>query len=304
MNPLVTIRTITYNHAPYIRRCIEGVLMQKTSFPIEYIIGEDCSTDATREIVTEYAQKYPDVICMITSGHNVGAKENARRTRLVSSGKYVAICEGDDYWTDPLKLQKQVNFLEVHPECPMCFHDALSLWEGKLRPPDYFCPNDLPEMVTIADVITRPWFIPTASILARSYVLNTIPEWTRDVGCGDFLLQLWCAHHGDLGYINDVMSVYRRHMGGLTMTIGQDADRVFPGQIHVYREFDRETDYRYTGLLKRAIRRAENDRRFTKSRLKWGVLSFLLHPEQALTRSKRFVVLVSLMYKATRRYTR
>ncbi len=307
MDPTVSACCITFNHERFIRKALDGFLMQITDFPFEVIVHDDASTDRTADIIREYEQQYPRVIRPIYQTENQYSKGTTISAKYVwplARGKYIALCEGDDYWTDPLKLQKQVNFLESHPESPMCFHDALSLWEGKLRPPEYFCPNDLPEMVTIADVITRPWFVPTASILARSCVLKAIPEWSRHVWCGDLLMHLWCAHHGDLGYISDVMSVYRRHLGGLTMTIAQDADRVFPAEIFVYREFDRETDYRYTGLLKRAIRRAENDRRFTKSRIKWGVLSFLLHPEQALTRSKRFVVLVSLMYKATRRYTR
>jgi len=114
-DPLVTVFTVTYQHAHYIRDCIEGVLMQKTTFPVEYVIGEDCSTDGTREIVLEYAKKYPDKIRVVTADRNVGLKANAERCRKALRGKYAALCEGDDYWTDPLKLQKQVEFLEANP---------------------------------------------------------------------------------------------------------------------------------------------------------------------------------------------
>lgn len=121
--PLVTVWTSTYQHAPYIRECIEGILMQKTTFPVEYIIGEDFSTDGTREIVFEYAQKNPKKIRVFTADYNVGSKANATRCKRSSRGKYMAICEGDDCWIDPLKLQKQVDFLEANPDHGMVHTD-------------------------------------------------------------------------------------------------------------------------------------------------------------------------------------
>lgn len=108
--PFVSVKTITYNHEKFIAQCIEGIMMQKTNFAFEYIIGEDCSTDSTMEIVQEYARRYPDVIRIITAEKNVGAVENDNRTDRACRGKYVAFCEGDDFWTDPYKLQKQVDF--------------------------------------------------------------------------------------------------------------------------------------------------------------------------------------------------
>src|SRR5574344_2319007 len=116
MTPLLSIVTITYNHEPFIAKTIEGVLMQQVKFPIELIIAEDCSTDGTRAICQQYAEQYPDLIRLITSESNVGAIANERRAMLAARGKYIAFCEGDDYWTDPLKLQKQVDFLESHPD--------------------------------------------------------------------------------------------------------------------------------------------------------------------------------------------
>jgi glycosyltransferase involved in cell wall biosynthesis len=122
--PLVSVKMITYNHAPYIAQAIEGVLMQKTNFPFDLVIGEDCSTDGTREIVFEYQKKYPDIIRVITSEHNVGGKKNGYRTTKACRGKYVAFCEGDDYWHHPEKLQKQVDYMESHPGCGMVFADS------------------------------------------------------------------------------------------------------------------------------------------------------------------------------------
>ncbi len=114
--PLVSIKMTTYNHASQIAQAIEGVLQQETNFPFELVIGEDCSTDGTRDIVLEYQKKHPDIIRVITSNRNVGAKKNGFRIEKACRGKYVAFCEGDDYWYHMQKLQKQVDYLESHPE--------------------------------------------------------------------------------------------------------------------------------------------------------------------------------------------
>ena len=119
---LLSVVTITYNHEKFITKTIEGVLMQQVNFPIELILAEDCSTDNTRAICRRYAEQYPELIRLITSESNVGAIANEQRAMLAARGKYVAFCEGDDYWTDPLKLQKQVGFLESHPDYSVTFH--------------------------------------------------------------------------------------------------------------------------------------------------------------------------------------
>lgn len=122
MKPLVSIVCITYNHEPYLRQALEGFLMQKVNFPLEIILAEDCSTDGTRKICEEYVAKYPALIHYIYRDHNVGYNENEYEAMCAAKGKYVAYCEGDDYWTDSHKLQKQVDFLENHPEYTVCWH--------------------------------------------------------------------------------------------------------------------------------------------------------------------------------------
>jgi glycosyltransferase involved in cell wall biosynthesis len=114
--PLISVNMITYNHAPYIAQAIEGVLQQETNFPFELVIGEDCSTDGTREIVFDYQKKHPDVIRVIAWDKNVGASKNSIQSQKACRGKYIAFCEGDDYWHHPKKLQKQIEFLETHPD--------------------------------------------------------------------------------------------------------------------------------------------------------------------------------------------
>lgn len=132
--PLVSVCMITYNHEPYIRKSIDCVLAQETKFPFELVIGEDCSTDGTREIVFDYQKKYPDIIRVVNSNKNVGAHNNNIRTRKACRGKYMAFCEGDDYWHHPRKLQKQVDYLESHPECGLVFSVShrLHVETGKL----------------------------------------------------------------------------------------------------------------------------------------------------------------------------
>ncbi|HME41680.1 MAG TPA: glycosyltransferase [Syntrophorhabdales bacterium] len=119
--PLVSILMLTYNHAPFIAQAIEGVLQQQTNFPFQLIIGEDCSTDGTREIVFEYQEEHSDIIRVVTSDRNVGVTENLCRTGKACRGKYVAFCEGDDYWHHPHKLQKQMDYMESHPGCGMVY---------------------------------------------------------------------------------------------------------------------------------------------------------------------------------------
>ena len=124
--PLVSICCVTYNHAPFIRKCLDGFLMQKRDFPIEILIHDDCSTDGTTEIIKEYAAQYPDLIFPLYEEENQYSRGGAGKMDLYNynraRGKYVAYCEGDDYWTDPLKLQKQVDFMEAHPDYSICFH--------------------------------------------------------------------------------------------------------------------------------------------------------------------------------------
>ena len=121
-NPVVSIVCITYNHEPYLRQALDGFLMQQTTFPVEIVLAEDCSTDGTRAICEEYVAKYPDKIKYIYREHNVGYNENEYEAMCAAEGKYIAYCEGDDYWTDTQKLQKQVDFLEAHPDYSVCWH--------------------------------------------------------------------------------------------------------------------------------------------------------------------------------------
>ncbi len=200
--PLVSVKMITYNHAPYIAQAIEGVLQQETSFPFELIIGEDCSTDGTREIVFEYQKKYPDMIRVITSDHNVGATKNSCRTERACRGKYIAYCEGDDYWHHPLKLQKQVDFLEHHPDIGLVFSDyhLHVVSKGKLiknyrkrRRRDVKIPKDKTKVLIGILRCKNPPL--TCTVCAKKDLIDNIKVNDRKLHCSDYFLmgdtQLW-----------------------------------------------------------------------------------------------------------------
>ena len=130
--PLVSICCLVYNHEPYLRECFDGFMMQKTNFDFEVLVHDDASTDNSASIIREYETKYPDIfkpIYQTENQYSKGVKVSATFNFPRTKGKYIAMCEGDDYWTDPLKLQKQVDFLETHPDYAMCSHNFLYYFE-------------------------------------------------------------------------------------------------------------------------------------------------------------------------------
>lgn len=278
LQPLVSVKVATYNHEPYIAQCLAGIMAQRTSFPFEVIVGEDCSTDSTRQIVQEYVDRYPEVIRLVTSETNVGPCKNITRIRQACRGQYEALCEGDDYWIHPDKLQRQVDYLEANPDTVLCFHDALCLTEDKSTPPIYYCPRGLSPTPSLAEVIQLPSFIPTASILARRSFLESLPEWRRELLCGDLVVRLYGAYNSRIRYLDEVMAVYRLHPGGLNARANRR--RVVADAIIAYQKFDEATDYQHTALLRRRIH-------FEQQYMKWGSLYYLTHPWQALKRVRR-----------------
>ncbi len=216
--PLVSVKMITYNHAPYIAQAIEGVIRQKTDFPFELVIGEDCSTDGTGEIVLEYQKKYPDVIRVITSAHNVGMNENGYRVMKACGGKYIAFCEGDDYWHSPDKLQKQADFLEDHQECGLVYSN-FDVYQvtSKKRISDFiqYCKWETPETPGIVDfVLGRTYAIRTCTVMVRGNLYEQIIESDRYLHqSGAFLrgdTQLWAeiSTMSRLHYIPESLATY------------------------------------------------------------------------------------------------
>lgn len=188
---LVSIHCLVYNHEPYIRDCLEGFVMQKTNFPFEAIVHDDASTDKSADIIREYAEKYPHIIKPIYQTENQYSQKNGaigRAVNAITRGKYIALCEGDDYWTDPLKLQKQVDFLESHPDYSMSCTDAVVLSpEGELQWPRYQDSQDIPIIDTI---LNGGLWIHTCSMLYRKYLKKDYPEFAAKCHVGDLSILL------------------------------------------------------------------------------------------------------------------
>ena len=220
MSIIVSISCITYNHAPFIRKCLDGFLMQKTTFPIEVIIHDDCSTDGTKEIIEEYAAKYPDMIFPMFQTENQYSKGvRGMMTRFNfprCRGKYIALCDGDDYWTDPYKLQKQVDFLEGNPDYIGCFHKIKILFEGSLAEDkgieQRFEKVEDKNRITRLDLLEQGNFIHTCSFIFRNEPIVLSNEMMISP-VGDFLLFLELAKIGSLKRIDEYMAVYRRGTG-------------------------------------------------------------------------------------------
>lgn len=210
---MVTVITIAYNHEPYIRECLEGIVSQRTTFPFELLIHDDASTDRTADIIREYEAKYPDIVKPIYQTENQYSRGvPIGHTFLYprAQGKYIAECEGDDYWTDPLKLQKQVDFLESHPDYGMVssraeiyYHDNKCFAQKPLGNP----------YVAFEDLLTKPYSIPTASLLYRRDIhkqyLQTINPQERGWMMGDLPMSLYFAWNSKIFYLDEITCVYR-----------------------------------------------------------------------------------------------
>ena len=282
MSPLVSVKVAAYNHERYIAQCIEGILMQKTDFPFEIIIGEDCSTDRTRQIVLAYQEKYPAIIRILLSDQNIGAGQNILRIQQACRGKYGAMCEGDDYWIDPLKLQKQVDLMEAHPDLSMCFHNALILNDSTAAAQIFFAAPPKAEL-DFADVC---WIkTPTASVMARNDILNSLPAWRTDIWSGDLLARLWCAHHGHLGYIDEIMSVYRVHAAGVTAAMHNRQAEARKQEVFLYEQLDKETGHKHTTAIQAQLKRVEA--RYRRNRQGWR--HFLTNPPEITRRFQGYM---------------
>jgi len=211
---------ITYNHEEFIAQAIESVLMQRTDFDFELVIGEDCSPDGTRAIVSEYQKKNPDKIRLLLPEHNLGAMNNAGQTLAACRGQYIAHLEGDDYWTDSLKLQKQADYLDAHPECAGCFHGTAKQMEpsGQTAGVSF---EDYKAMYTINDLLLSGNVMHTSSVMFRSEIIRELPAWYKTMPLGDWPLNLLIAQNGTWGFIGESMSVYRLHEGGVWTSIGR-----------------------------------------------------------------------------------
>ncbi|HET7118091.1 MAG TPA: glycosyltransferase [Hanamia sp.] len=248
-SPLLSVCFITYNHEKYIEESLESILNQRTSFDYEIVIGEDFSTDRTREIVFQYEKKYPEKIRVITGEYNVGSQKNILRTLENCSGKYIAAIEGDDYWTDNLKLQKQVDFLEKNIEYSMVCHDALKVNTINNTSSLFFGPTKKKQICSTKDAL-NVHFCPTASIVFRKQAILPLSDFNLIAEAGDQALVQFLSLHGLLYRMYDVMSVYRKTATGASEVNRRDLEGSLEKRINSLNNLNKISDYKYQKYIR------------------------------------------------------
>lgn len=218
--PMVSVFIITYNHEKYIKEALDCILMQKCDFDFDIVVGEDCSTDNTRTILLEYQKKYPSKFRLLLHEKNIGAMNNQMETLSACKGKYIALCEGDDYWTDPLKLQKQVDFLESHEDYNGVFHKVSLLSNTTNKFSECVLNTDTPDSIEVTDLLKKN-IIRTCSMLLRTesvrplFTNNKFANIFKKATPGDWLMFIFAIRHKKMKYLSDNMAVYRIHDGGI-----------------------------------------------------------------------------------------
>lgn len=271
-SPKVSVSLITYNHARFIAEAIDSVLAQVTTFPFELIIGEDESSDGTREIVQQYAEKYPDRIRLnlhsrstnISYGGRPTSRHNFVTNVRSATGQYVALMDGDDFWSAPEKLQRQVEFLDSHPECSVCFHRVTIVDEkgkeiGKkaLVGPDQ-------STYTLSDLLRRRFFAKAPSVMFRRGLFDEFPEWYYRCPVSDFPLHVLNGLRGNFGYLAKEMGAYRIHAGGIWSLAGTEPGttetnvdprkiRQLSSMVHMYQILTEALDPDYRNELREGL---------------------------------------------------
>jgi glycosyltransferase involved in cell wall biosynthesis len=213
VNPMVSVCMITYNHEQYISQAIDSVLMQQCDFHFELVVGEDFSKDSTREICETFAQKYQEIIKLLPSEGNIGMMPNLIRTLLACNGKYIAYCEGDDFWTDPSKLQKQVEYLEKNLNFIACIHNTKKVIEDGREA------KGIKDFKYNKDIVQKrdlyySWPFHLSSLVFRN-IKEKIKSWDRNV-FSDKGIYIMLANYGEIGCLLESMSVYRVHGNGVS----------------------------------------------------------------------------------------
>lgn len=253
-NVMVSICCIAYNHERYITDTLEGFVMQKTNFPFEIVISDDCSKDGTRDIIDRYKSRYPELFKDVSPQANLGSINNFLYVQRKAVGKYIAVCEGDDYWTDPLKLQKQVDFMESNPDYSLCFtntmvkyvdHDVIAVnhvWdtysiEDLIR-------NNALNVVSRGDNIVSSGH--TSTLLYRRPEFP-LPDWISHCFIGDEPLFIALAQYGKAKFINEITSVYRAGVGISSMNYQAEVD--WENRALMYKSINEGLGFRYKSII-------------------------------------------------------
>ena len=222
ISPVVSVAMVTYNHERWIAESIEGVLMQKTDFPIELVIAEDCSTDTTRSIVLAYQRQHPNVIRLLLPERNLGVQDNLQYLLAQCRGTYIAFCEGDDYWTDPAKLRKQVNLLNQNPECNLCVARCNMLIESDSRESRLLTRSEFgPTRKLSFEEVCLAYYHTSTYVFLKSSLTKAL-QWWPDMPCFDAVYLMVLTGDSRSILLDDVVSVYRITGKGMFSQLSKD----------------------------------------------------------------------------------
>jgi len=245
--PLISVIITSYNQEAYIKQCLDSIIMQEGNFKLEVILGDDDSVDGTRKILQEYVNNFPQIFFLFPRQENLGYSKNYKRCIDACNGNYIAFCDGDDYWTDVNKLQKQLDFLQKHPDFSMCFSaikllnqqdQCFSLHEGQQA----FTSDRLTSEDDFSDYIIATF----SCCFYRSDIISYLPSKIFDNFSADWIFNFCCANLGPIGFIKEVMTVYRIHhdcaWSGMSqdkqyeqgLMLIDDYDSIFDGKYHDY----------------------------------------------------------------------
>jgi glycosyltransferase involved in cell wall biosynthesis len=285
---LVSICMLTYNHQGYIKQAIDGVLMQQTNFEFELIISDDGSPDQTNEVISDCIARHPkrESIKYFNQQKNLGMQANFIFALSQCNGKYIALCEGDDYWIDPLKLQKQVDYISNHENCNLVFTNVKLLEEAENKLKENWA-GITRDTYEFKDLIERN-VITTCTVLFRNPTNNNeIENWLKFFEIGDYPLYLFLLRNGYAYYLKDITAIYRQHRGGTFSLKG--IENLIDKNINVLETIEkrelnnRQLFYVRKSLIKwyytKVVRMSSNlhfskIRPFIKRQLKWSNLTY------------------------------
>lgn len=284
----VSIIMMTYGHENYIKQAIEGVLMQDCNFEVELIIADDNSPDNTENIVKEVVKKHPKKHWVKYTKHKVnkGMHPNFNWALRQVKGKYIAICEGDDYWTNPSKLQKQVNFMDTNPKYSMVCHNAKVIHVGLTKKPSNFSNRKISTTLSMKTIINE-WTIPTASMLFRTNLATDLPDWFTKIYSGDYSLSLLLRHRGKIYFLKEFMSTYRLDKFGNSATAiyGEAPEFVSLQHIKLLNFFNKETNFAYDHLIHLKLQAIEKELKINRLKRIGFIKVFYVWPKRFIFRS-------------------
>lgn len=286
----VSVATVTYKHERFLAQALESALMQRTSFPFEIVLSDDCSPDGTRAIAERYAAAHPDRIRLRLPERNLGLTRHTAETLLACRGEYIAIVEGDDYWIHPEKLQRQADYLDANPDCSWCFTRAIVVNETGEKVEAAPAVRVVQPKYSLADYLARRFQPRFCTVMFRRDLFAAFPPWFYGVQTADFPLHVFNTEAGGaIGFIDEEMAAYRVHAGGhwsqgitpgapLSTSPAQLAQmaRRFAHSVQLYEMTDR-----HLGGKERAVLR-EQIRHFAQE---WSRLNVALGDRQELWRS-------------------